>query len=234
MAVTSSIFRSIGSPPHATRAFDDSVSNTSTYCNFTTSSTGEGQCSTSALTEGIDALIRLKDRGKARFIGVTAYPPEVLIHAMKNAPIDMVLCHNHYNLCDTKLTELIPEATSREVGLVSASPLGTGLLTERGAGAWHPMSGEQRESIVKAAEFCRKSGTSIEKLAIQFSLSNDEIPTTLVSSASSSRIAENARWLGETPDTDLIHTVQRMLEPVRDEDWDFGGWSAGGRILPSI
>ena len=178
-----------------------------------------------ALTEGFGALELLKERGKTRFIGVTAYPIEVLLQAMERVELDTILCHNHYTLCDTLLTDLVAPARKRGVGLVSASPLGTGLLTSRGAAEWHPIDAEQRAAIVRAAEFCVRNGVQIEKLAIQFSLSNNEIPTTLVSTASPERIVKNVAWVDEKPDSELIEIVREMLKPVRNRDWDFGEWS---------
>lgn len=183
-----------------------------------------------ALTEGFEALEKLKEQGKTRFVGVTAYPIGVLAHAMERLNLDTILCHNHYTLCDTQVTELLAQAQSKGVGLISASPLGTGLLTSRGAADWHPMSGEQRGAVESAVEFCKSQDTLIEKLAIQFSLANDDIPTTLVSTASPERLAKNIEWLDETPDADLIRTVQRLLEPLRDRDWDFGDWSEKGKL----
>jgi L-galactose dehydrogenase len=185
-----------------------------------------------ALTEGMQTLEMLKAQGKARFVGVTAYPVDVLKLAMERVKLDTILCHNHYTLCDTKITELLPVTRDFGVGLISASPLGTGLLTSRGARDSHPITEEQRASVVRAAEYCRSKNTQIEKLAIQFSHSHEEIPTTLVSTASPERLKRNVEWLSEPPDMDLIHTVQEILGPVRDVDWDFGDWSGKEALTP--
>jgi aryl-alcohol dehydrogenase-like predicted oxidoreductase len=178
-----------------------------------------------ALTEGIETLQKLRNQGKTRFIGVTAYPIEVLKLAMKRAKLDTVLCHNHYTLSDDQITQLMPDALELGVGLIGASPFGTSLLLSRGPGEWHLLNSFQREAIDQAIAFCRDHGTQIEKLAIQHSLSHDRIPTTLVSTANPGRLKQNITWLEETPDPELIRAVRKILAPIHNVDWDFGNWS---------
>lgn len=58
-----------------------------------------------------------------------------------------------------------------------------GLLTQRGVPEWHPAPKSLIEACAKAAKYCAEQGYPIEKLAVQFSVSNPRIPTTLFSSA---------------------------------------------------
>ena len=57
---------------------------------------------------------------------------------------------------------------SKGVGVINASPLSMGLLSSRGAPAWHPAPAPLAEACTKAAQYCVDKGYPIEKLAIQF------------------------------------------------------------------
>jgi L-galactose dehydrogenase len=176
-----------------------------------------------ALEEGIPALQKLKDAGVIRFYGVTAYPVAVLAEVMQAVALDTLLCHNHYTLADTQLCDLLPLAGARGVGVIAASPLGTGLLTERGPAEWHPASEAERKVVRQAARLCRERGTSIERLALQFATANPAVPTTLVSCPSSEQARANLAAVAESVDWDLVAQVQSLLAPIADRDWNFGG-----------
>lgn len=135
--------------------------------------------------------------------------------------IDAALVHNHYCLNDTRLTELLPLAKSKQIGIINGSPFGSGLLTERGPADWHPASPEDRAVFRKASDLCAKHGTSISKVALQFSSQNPEIPTTLFSTANPESVKRNVMWHEEPRDMGLVAELQAILEPVRNKQWDY-------------
>ena len=175
-----------------------------------------------ALSEGIAALQRLKEQGKIRFYGITAYPVQVCKKVLAETEVDTILCHNHYSLNDTLLLDLLPEVKRSGVGLVNASPLSSGLLSTRGVGDWHPATEKDLDLFREAAEFCEENNTCIESLAIQFSTANDDIPTTLVTSSNRERMLNNIRWSEEKYDEELIYKVREILSPVMDKPWIVG------------
>ena len=54
-----------------------------------------------------------------------------------------------------------------------------GLLSQRGKPEWHPAPAALVEACRKASDYCLSQGYPIEKLAIQYSVSNPRIGTTL-------------------------------------------------------
>jgi len=60
--------------------------------------------------------------------------------------------HNHHSLHDTRMLELLPLAQEKGIGLINASPFGSGLLTDRGPADWHPANPEQRAVFKQAAK----------------------------------------------------------------------------------
>jgi L-galactose dehydrogenase len=174
-----------------------------------------------ALSTGIAALQELKREGRVGAIGAGIYAMDLWKRVLLEADVDVVLVHNHYCLNDIRVLELLPLARARGIGVINASPFASGLLSGREAPAWHPAGPREREVFHAAARFCESQGTSIARVAMQFSSQNPELPTTMFSSASPESVRRNLRWHAEPCDHALVARVQRILEPVMNRQWDY-------------
>jgi L-galactose dehydrogenase len=174
------------------------------------------------VNETLPALRKVQAAGKARFVGATGYPLKIFTYILARAPLDTILSYNHYSLNDTTLTELLPMLQTKGVGAVNASPVSQGLLTNQGTPDWHPAPDEVKRVCSEAAAFCRSQGADIAKLALQFSVGNPRIATTLVGTANPVNIEKNVRWIHEPVDQDLLAKVQAMLTSVKDKTWIVG------------
>jgi L-galactose dehydrogenase len=174
------------------------------------------------VNETLPALRRLQAQGKARFIGVTGLPLKIFRAVLDRAEVDTILSYCHYSLNDTALESLAPFLKQKQVGVVNASPLSMGLLSTRGAPSWHPASDELKAACAKAAAFCREQGVDIAQLAIQFSVANPDLATTLVGTASPDNLTKNVRWLEEPVNDALMNKVQTILAPIHNQTWPSG------------
>jgi L-galactose dehydrogenase len=172
-----------------------------------------------ALTEGFEAVAELKAEGRIGAVSFGIYPMDLWHRILTTLPVDAGLVHNHYSLHDTRMLELLPLAKERGIGLINASPFGSGLLTDRGPADWHPANAEQRAVFKQAADFCAARGTSLSKLALQFSSQHSGITTTMFSSASVDSVKRNVAWAEESYDPTLVEEVRQILKPVTHIDW---------------
>lgn len=172
--------------------------------------------------ESIPAIRALKAQGKVRFIGVSGLPLAALAKVAEAAELDSVLSYCHYSLNDTSLLELIPLLEEKGVGLVNASPLSMGLLSGSAPPSWHPASERIRRICAETAEQCRARGIELARLAIQFAVGNERIPTTLVSTSKPGTIARNAAWSVEPIDEEALAFVRAALQPILNETWTSG------------
>lgn len=174
-----------------------------------------------ALTEGYEAVQELKREGRIGGVSFGIYPMDLWKRIFSSMDVDAGLVHNHYCLNDTQLLDLLPTARVKGIGIINASPFASGLLSDRGAPAWHPASPEDQRIFRMAAAFCREQGISISQLALQLSSQHPEIPTTLFSSASPELVRRNVKWHEEPCDMKLVAEVQKILQPVRNKEWDY-------------
>ncbi|WP_375436057.1 aldo/keto reductase [uncultured Hymenobacter sp.] len=173
--------------------------------------------------ETLPALLSLKLMGVVGHVGITGLPLEKLRQVIDRVPagtVETVLSFCHYCLNDQTLLDYVPYFKEHGVGVINASHLAMGMLSERGAPSWHPASEQLKHHAEVAAAFCKRNGYPIEKLAIQFAVNDPQIATTLVSTARPENVLQNIRWAEEPLDEDLLRQVQQILKPVQNETWE--------------
>ncbi|MBL8116805.1 MAG: aldo/keto reductase [Anaerolineae bacterium] len=174
------------------------------------------------INETIPALRDLQQTGKVRYVGISGLPLSVLHYVAQNSEIDTVLSYCHYTLNDTSMLKLIPYLKEWQIGVINASPFGMGLLTENKVPAWHPASAEIKAACAEAAQYCRSKGVAIAQLALQFSIANADITTTLVGITNPDQIKANVQCVGQALNQELLAEVQHILAPIRDVSWPSG------------
>ncbi len=174
-----------------------------------------------ALSEGYDAVQELKCEGRIGGVSFGIYPMDLWKRIFATLEVDAALVHNHYCLNDTQLLDLLPVARQKGIGIINGSPFASGLLTERGPANWHPASPAARALFRQAADFCKAQGTSISRLALQFSSQNPELPTTLFSTARPEAVRRNVADHEQPYDRSLVREVTRILQPVLNQEWRY-------------
>ena len=172
--------------------------------------------------ETLPALVELREKGVVGHVGITDLQLENLAWVIDHVPagtVETVLNFCHYCLCDDKLVDYLDYFEERGIGVVSASPLSMGLLSERGVPDWHPAPRPLVEACSRAAAHCKAKGYPIEKLAIQYALTNERIATTLFSSANPANVERNLRWAEEPIDLQLVAEVKDIIGDQQRVSW---------------
>ena len=173
--------------------------------------------------ETLPALRQLQKQGKARYIGITGYPPKLLRRIAEATPVDSILTYCHYNLINTDMDGVLTGfARERGIGLINASGLCMGLLTEHGPPDWHPAPQQVRDAGKKAAEFCRAHGADISKIALRFCLDHPFVSSTLIGMSSTREVETSLGLLQNSTDKELLAQVEAVLAPVFNYVWPSG------------
>ena len=167
--------------------------------------------------ETLPALRKVQAAGKVRFVGISGYPMKVFQFVLEQTSLDVVLSYNQYTLQNTRFAdELIPYLKAKGVGIMSAGPFSARLLTNAPLPKWLKEPAEVKAAARRAAEHCSRKGVDIAKLALQFSLANPDITTTVAGSANPENIRKWTQWAEEPLDQELLSEVREIFKPVRN------------------
>ncbi|MFM9954343.1 MAG: aldo/keto reductase [Opitutaceae bacterium] len=167
--------------------------------------------------ETIPALRKIQKAGKARYIGFSGYPMKIFKFILEQTSVDCVLSYNQYTLQNTRFAdEAVPYLISKNVGVMSAGPFSARLLTNAPLPVWLKEPESVKAAARAAAAHCASRGSDIAKLALQFSLANPDIATTVAGSANPHNIRNWAKWASEPIDHELLAEVQAIFVPVKN------------------
>jgi len=175
------------------------------------------------INETLPALHELKISGIAGHVGITGLPLDKLRFIVENScpgMVETILNFCHYCLNDDALADEINFYSEKGIGIINASPLSMGLLSERGAPAWHPASDDIKNYCREAALHCKSRNYRIEQLAVRYAVGHPCIATTLVSTANPQNIRDNVKWALEILNDELLQEVFEILRPARRETWE--------------
>lgn len=170
--------------------------------------------------ETLPALFALRDKGIVGHVGITDLQLENLKWVAERCEgIESILNFCHYTLNDDALADYLDFFAQHGIGIINASPLSMGLLSQRGVPSWHPAPKALVEACQRAAELCQSRGYAIERLAVQYSVSNPHIASTLFSSANPDNVRRNIQWANEEPDWDLVREVKEIIGTQQRVTW---------------
>ena len=172
--------------------------------------------------ETLPALVELRELGVVGHVGITDLQLENIkwvIDHTEPGTVESILNFCHYCLNDDKLNDFMDEFEQKGIGVINASPLSMGLLSSRGVPDWHPAPKPLVDACARAAEFCREKGYPIERLAIQYSVSNPRIASTLFSSANPENVKRNIEWANEEPDMEMVEAVKQIIGDQQRVSW---------------
>jgi L-galactose dehydrogenase len=177
------------------------------------------------VNETLPALVKLRAAGRVGHLGITGLPLKIFPGVLNRAPagqVEVILSFCRYCLNDTGLESLLPDLHAKGIGVINASATGMGLLTERGAPAWHPAPPSIKDGCRRAVEYCQSVGADITKLAIQFAVHHPGIATTLVGTASPENIRKNVACAEVPIDFALMAKVLEVLRPIHNHSFTRG------------
>lgn len=166
--------------------------------------------------ETLPALRQQVAAGKVRYIGVSGYPMKMFRYILEHAEVDVILTYNHYTLQNDMALELLPICEQKNVGVINAAPFSARLLSDAPLPVWHKATPEVREVAQAAAEHCRRRGTEIAKLALQYSLAHPGFASCVTGSANPERVRQWLQWIEEPLDEELVHEVKQILKPIHN------------------
>ncbi len=130
------------------------------------------------------ALVAARDDGLIERLGISGGPSGLLSKFLRLDEFSALMTHNRFTLLDRSADELLTLAMERGVGVFNAAPYGGGILTSFPLRTTRYACGEASPATIAAAEtfgtIAREAGVPLAALALQFSLRDARIHSTVV------------------------------------------------------
>ena len=142
----------------------------------------------------VEVLLDFKRQGVIEHVGVAGGPIDLMIRFVETGLFEAVITHNRYTLIGRSAEPLLAIAAARGLGVANAAPYGSGILAKGPDNYPRYMYGqaspEQIERVRRIDGVCRRHDVPLAAAALQFSLRDPRVHTTIVGLSKPQRLAE--------------------------------------------
>jgi L-galactose dehydrogenase len=172
------------------------------------------------LTEAIPAALKVKEIGKARYVGFSGLPVRYLAQIAQQVEVDTVLSWGHYNLLEDEINdELVPLSGQKGFGLMNAAPLMQRILSEAPVPSWQSSPQAVKAMQPKLLALCHEYGLALSDVALKFAVSHPVIATTIVGMSEQGQVEQNMRALQVQIPDELRQRIETLVTPVKNQMW---------------
>jgi D-threo-aldose 1-dehydrogenase len=156
----------------------------------------------------VEVLQQCKEEGLIAHLGVAGGPIDMMIRFVETGIFEAAISHNRFTLLNREAEPLWDVCTSWRVAAVNAAPYGSGILAKGPSTYPRYMYNKAASELLRRArqmeETCGRYGLPLAAAALQFSLRDARITSTIV---------------GMTRPERLTETLMLAQQPVPDELW---------------
>lgn len=166
----------------------------------------------------LQAMIAMKKEGLIRHLGVAGGPIDLMLAYVETGAFDAVISHNRYTLVDQSAEPLIQECAQRGIAFVNAAPYGGGILAKGPDKVvkycYAPAEARMLDQVRRMDAVCAAHGVPLAAAALQFSMRDSRVSSTIVGMSEPKRIAQ---------------TLALSSHPIPDDVWQELGALIGER-----
>jgi D-threo-aldose 1-dehydrogenase len=156
----------------------------------------------------LEVLQQFKEQGVIEHIGMSGGPVDMLIRYMETGAFSAVETHNRYTLLNRSAEPLLDVAERLGMAVVNAAPYGSGMLA-KGPDAYARYAYQDAppalvERTRRLAAVCQEHDVPLAAAALQFSMRDPRVTTTVVGMTRPERVAQ---------------TLELANHPIPDELW---------------
>lgn len=178
----------------------------------------------------LDALMRMKAEGLAEAVGLAAGRIDVMMPIMRDWDLDAIITHNRYTLVNRNAEPMLDLAATRGISVLNAAPYASGALAKGASNhrryVYQEATDSMLEPIRRVEEVCARHNIPPGAAALQFSLRDPRIASTICGISRPERLAETlawARWpISEAAWSDLLALPASLADPEATRDYKPG------------
>lgn len=168
----------------------------------------------------VEALVQLKEEGVVGHLGVAGGPIDLERRYVDLGAFDVVISHNRYTLVDQSAEPLMRDAAAQGIAFVNAAPYGGGMLVrgpdEVPTYCYQPASDQTLARVRAMQRACEARGVPLAAAALQFSMRNGLVASTIVGMSSPERVEQTIRLAEWAIDDNLWQELLDLAAPGRN------------------
>ena len=149
----------------------------------------------------LDVLFQLKEEGMATAVGLAMGRLDIMLPLVKACPFDVVLSHNRFSLLNRAANELFDYAQANGMAVINAAPYAGGVLAKGSAQVtkitYQDVDDALLAPVRRIEQICAAHGIAPGAAALQFSLQDPRIASTVVGVSKPERVAQTLGWAGQ-------------------------------------
>ena len=161
-----------------------------------------------------EVLGDLRDEGVIEHLGVAGGPIDLEIRYVRTGLFEAVITHNRYTLLERSAEPLLDVAAEEGVALLNAAPYGSGILAKGPDVYARYEYREAPEGMVERAramqEVCRQFGVPLAAAALQFSMRDPRILSTIVGVSRPERVGQTLGLASASIPPELWERLERL------------------------
>ena len=165
-------------------------------------------------------LFRIRDQGLALSVGLAAGKVEVMMPLLRDWNFDALITHNRFTLLNRNAEPMLDFASNKGIAIFNAAPYGSGILAKGSAAypryVYQLATPEVMKRVRAIDSICASHRVPMGAAALQFSMRDKRIASTICGVSRPERIAETLEW-ASYPIPDALWTELAAL-PFDTED----------------
>ncbi len=175
----------------------------------------------------LEMLFKIKEEGLADAVGLAMGKLDIMVPIVRDFPFDCLINHNRYTLLNRSADALFSEAYQRGIAIINAAPYAGGVLA-KGAAAMPRITYQEADEaslapVRQIERIAAEHGVSMAAAALQFSMRDPRIASTLVGVSSPTRVAETLAYAAEAIDEAAWKALDEVpystLDPEAQRDY---------------
>ncbi len=153
----------------------------------------------------IDELFKMKEEGLAEAVGLAAGRVDIMMPILKDWDFDALITHNRFTLTNRSAEEMINLAREKGTAVMNAAPYCGGVLAKGTASyrryVYQEATDEMLSPVRRIEEVCAKYDLPPGAVALQFSMRDSRVASTVCGVSKAERIQQTIDWAtGDIPD----------------------------------
>jgi len=149
----------------------------------------------------IDTLFRMKDEGLAQAVGLAMGRTDLPFDLLRDWPFDVVLTHNRFSLLNRSAEAVLDVCAARGIAVLNAAPFAGGILA-KGSGSLRRITYQEADDaalsrVQDIEQICASHDVATGAAALQFSLRDVRIASTVVGVSNPERVKQALDWAAE-------------------------------------